>query len=222
MSKTKSPQKASFFINLKVEPTKIQKQVLNFFRSNQISILTGDPGTAKTFLSVYYALSLLRDGAIEKIVLAKPLREVGESMGFLPGSQEEKVAAYLESYISSFDKILGEGGFKSLLAQKKIEFDPVNFVRGNTIEQSFVILDEAQNMTLHEIISYATRLSSTSQMIITGDLLQSDIKKSGFKTFQEIMEGIPGISSKELGDEFQMRSGLVLAMYKAYKKYLCA
>lgn len=220
MGTRKKVYEDSFSLNIKKEPTKIQKQVGNFLRSNQLSILTGDPGTAKTFLSIHYGLTLLRDGAITEIVLSKPIQEVGKSMGFLPGTEEEKISAYMDSYTATFDKILGIGSYSYLVKAKRIRFEPVNFVRGTTFENSLVILDEAQGLTLHELITFATRLSDSSKMIILGDVYQADIRNSGLPQFKKIVDGIEGVGQLELGDEFQMRSGLVLSMYKNYKKHL--
>jgi phosphate starvation-inducible PhoH-like protein len=187
----------SFSLDIKREPTKIQKQVGNFLKSNQLSILTGDPGTAKTFLSIYYGLNLLKDGAITEIILSKPIQEVGKSMGFLPGSEEDKISAYMDSYTATFDKLLGVGGYGYLVKSKRVRFEPVNFV-----------------------ITFATRLSDSAKMIILGDVYQADIRNSGLPQFKKIVSDIQGIGQMELGDEFQMRSGLVLQMYRNYKKHL--
>lgn len=219
-TKRRKTYQDSFSLDIKREPTKIQKQVGNFLRSNQLSILTGDPGTAKTFLSIYYGLQLLRDGAIAEIILSKPIQEVGKSMGFLPGSEEEKISAYMDSYTATFDKLLGVGAYGYLVKASKVRFEPVNFVRGTTFENALVILDEAQGLTLHELITFATRLSDSAKMIILGDVYQADIKNSGLPQFKKITNNIQGIGQMELGDEFQMRSGLVLEMYRNYKKHL--
>lgn len=200
--------------------TKLQKAVINFFRSNNISILTGDPGTSKTFCSIYYALMMLRDDAIEKIVISKPLIEVGSSIGFLPGSEEEKTSVYLDSYINIFKKIIGEGAYRSLVNGKKIVFQPVNFVRGDTFENCLVIMDEAQGLTLHELITFSTRLHENSQMLILGDEFQADIKRSGLSPFKQITRGIDRIGQMELGDEYQMRNPMIVSLYKNYKSYL--
>jgi phosphate starvation-inducible PhoH-like protein len=216
MRKTKNAVGLNFSINY----TKLQKEVLNFFRSNEISILTGDPGTGKSFISIYYALQLLKDNAVEKIVISKPLVEVGSSMGFLPGSEQEKTDVYLESYKSTFIKIIGYGAFTALLNAKKIEFKPVNFIRGTNLEYSAIIMDEVQGLTLHELITFVTRLSSTSKMILCGDVYQKDIKNSGIVPFLNIVKGIDGIGVKELGPEFQMRNPMLVKIYENYKHYL--
>lgn len=213
-----SPNPNSF--EFQMSYTKLQKPVINFFRSNNISILTGDAGTGKSFCAVYYALMMLRDHAIEKIIISKPLVEVGSSIGFLPGTEQEKESVYMDSYINTFIKIIGEGSYKYLLNGKKIEFQPVNFVRGTTFENTLVIMDEAQGLTLHELVTFATRLHENSQMLILGDEFQADIKRSGLCPFKQITKGIERIGQMELGDEYQMRNPMIVSLYKNYKAYL--
>jgi phosphate starvation-inducible PhoH-like protein len=208
-------------INFECQYTSLQKKVLNFFRSNSISLLTGDPGTGKTFCALYYALMLLKDKAISEIVISKPIVEVGKSMGFLPGTEEEKVEAYMASYASNIDKIAGMGSYKYLLMNKKIRFEPVNFVRGTTFDNALVILDEAQGLTLHELVTFSTRLSQTSQLIMMGDPFQADIRNSGFTTFIDVIANdIPGVGKMELGEEYQMRHPMIVQLYKNYKQHL--
>lgn len=207
-------------INFNMKYTEVQKEVFNFFKSNEISILTGDPGTGKTTLSLYHGLQLLKEGSVDKIVISKPLIEVGSSIGFLPGSEQEKTDVYLDSYKSTFEKLIGEGTYRYLLNGKKIEFKPVNYIRGTNLEYSFVLMDEVQGLTLHELITFVTRLSSTSKMVLCGDVYQKDIKNSGIVPFLDIVQGIEGIGVKELGPEFQMRNKMLVDIYKNYKNYL--
>lgn len=217
----KNNQENMFSYNPVVLPAQFQKKVLNFFRSNKLSVLTGDPGTGKTFLSLYHALTLLRDNAIEEIIISKSLQEVGKSMGFLPGSEEEKISAYMDSYCGAINKLLGnKDAYKHLVLSKKIRFEPVNFVRGNNFERCMVILDEAQSLDLKSLMAIATRLSDTSTMIMMGDIFQSDIKESGLPAFLSIIEGVEGTGTMELGREYQMRSKLVVDIYENYKKHI--
>lgn len=201
--------------------TPLQKTIINFFRSNSISILTGDPGTAKTFTACYYGLMLLRDRAISKIIISKPIIEVGKSMGFLPGDLKEKTDSYMSSYKSNIDKIAGFGKFESLSNAGKIVFEPVNFVRGDSFDDALVVLDEAQGLTLHELITFATRVSQTSSLIMMGDPYQADIKNSGFVTFMDkIANGVDGVGNMHLGEEYQMRHPMIVQLYKNYKQHL--
>lgn len=207
----------SFF---KCEPTKLQKGVLSFFRQNEISIITGEPGCGKDFVSLYFALEMLRAGSVERILITKPIVEIGKSIGFLPGSESEKYAPYEQSFIDNLQRIVGTYESNSLLNGKKISFQPINFVRGSTFRNSVVILSEAQNCTLHELVSFTTRVADDSKLLINGDLLQADIKNSGFKKYIELFSNIEGIDYLELGPEFQMRSKLIVDINRVYKEYL--
>lgn len=206
--------------NFECSYNNLQKKVINFFRTNNVSILTGDAGTGKTFCAIYYGLMLLKDKAIEEMVISKPLIEVGSKIGFLPGSEAEKVSVYMDSYSATFKKIVGEGMYQYLIASKKVRFEPVNYVRGTTFENSLVIMDEAQGLSLHELITFATRLSESSQLLILGDPFQADIKNSGLDPFIAISRGIDKIDHMELGDEYQMRHPMIVQLYKNYKEYL--
>jgi len=207
---------SSFF---KCEPTKLQKGVLNFFRQNEISIITGQPGTGKDFISLYFALEMLKAGSIERIIITKPIVEVGKSMGFLPGL-EDKTKPYEQSFVDNLQRIVGTYESNSLLNGKKVLFQPINFVRGNTFRNSVVILSEAQNCTLHELVSFTTRVADDSKLLINGDLLQADIRNSGLKKYIELFSNIEGIDYKELGEEFQMRSKLIVDINRVYRNYL--
>jgi len=198
----------------------LQKKVINFFRTNKLSILTGDAGTGKSFCAIYYGLMLLKDNAIEEIIISKPLVEVGSKLGFLPGTETEKVSVYMDSYSSNFKKIVGEATYRALLNAKKIRFEPVNYVRGTTFENALVIMDEAQGLTLHELFTFVTRKADTSQMLLLGDTFQADIKASGLDPFIRISRGVEGIDHLELGDEYQMRDKMIVQLYKNYKQYL--
>lgn len=207
-------------LELLVSHTKQQKPIINFFRSNNISILTADPGCGKSFCAIWYALDQLKNNSVDKIVISKPLIEVGSSIGFLPGSEAEKTAVYLESYYGAITKILGEQGFKSLINSKKIEFKPVNYCRGTNRENEIVIMDEAQGLTLHELVTFATRIADSSKLLILGDPYQCDIKRSGLLDFINISKNIDGIGHMDLGEEFQMRNKIIVQLYKNYKKHL--
>lgn len=200
--------------------TVLQKPIINFFRSNNVSILTGDAGTGKSWIALYYALMKLKEGSINEIIISKPLIEVGTRMGFLPGPQDEKQEPYLSSYEGAIKKIIGDVQYKRLIFDKKLRFQPVNFVRGENFEKCLVIMDEAQGLTLHELITWVTRLNQDSQMLILGDIFQADIRNSGLAPFLQIAKGIEGIDHMELGDEHQMRNPMIVHLYKNYKQYL--
>lgn len=200
-----------------------QKPVANFLRENNVSILLGEAGCAKDFIQMFRALEGLNDGEFERIVITKPIVEMGRSVGFLPGDEKEKFAPYEKSFYGNVTKILGRDNVNNVRA--KIDFEHVGFQRGNTFpEKSVVILSEAQNMTLHELVSYVTRLPITSKLFINADPLQSDIgKQSGLKDFLKIMEGVDGVDVMELDPKVhQTRHRMITEINKNYRKLLAS
>jgi len=205
----------------KTDLFEIQKPISNFLKSNEISIITGAPGSAKDFICLYTALELLTNKETENIVLTKPIVEVGRSMGFLPGDLNEKLDPYRKSFDNIIHTIIGKEESQAIKRIKsKISFEPINFIRGNTFKDSVVVLSEAQNCTLHEIISFMTRLDKSSKMFINGDMMQSDIgNKSGLKDVINIISKVEGIEDKTLGDEFQTRNPMIVKLNKEYIKH---
>lgn len=200
--------------------TKIQKPIINGMIENQITVLTGDPGTGKTTLALYFAIKQLLNKSVEKIYISKNPVESGKSVGFLPGELEDKLAPYKESYFAVLEKILGKTHIGNLVKKGKIEFIPLGFIRGRTFENAIIILDEAQNLELHDLMSFVTRVHETSKMILLGDALQSDIQRTGLPALLSILANVKGTNVQELGDEFQMRSKIIVDIYNNYKKYL--
>lgn len=209
---------------IKLKLKKIQEPIQKFINKNNVSIITGDAGTGKSFISLHTAITHLTDkhGKYEKVVLCKPIVEVGRSLGLLPGDVSEKVEVHAQSLYDIINELLPRGENKAVeVLKKKIAFEPVNFVRGKTFKFTVIILTEAQNLTLHELVSLTTRLDSTSKLIIEGDLNQSDIgRKSGFKDFIEITENIKGMNKIHLGDEHQTRNKMIIELTKSYQKFL--
>jgi len=209
------PKKNSFF---RVEPKANQKPIINFLRENEISVIIGNAGTGKDFNCLYRGLDALNSNEHSELILLKPVVEVGRSIGYLKGDEDDKLAPYKKSFEDNIIKMIGKPNFNRL--SKKIHFDLVNFLRGNTFEYSTVILSEAQNCTLHELITVVTRLASNSKLFINGDLEQSDIgNKSGLKDFIEIIKDVDGVGVEELGDEHQVRNKMIIEITKNYKNF---
>ena len=206
---------------LKADLFDIQKPIAKLIRSKQISIITAPAGSAKDFICLYTALDLVTSKQYKNIIITKPIIEVGKSMGFLPGDLNEKLDPYRKSFDSIVDTILGKGNEGAVgILKKKISFEPINFVRGNTYANSVLILSEAQNCTLHELISFMTRLDKSSIMFLNGDMLQSDIgNKSGLGDLIQIINKVEGIEHITLGDEFQTRNPMIVKLNKEYIKY---
>lgn len=197
-----------------------QKEVVSQFYKNQINILTGDPGTTKTFMACHFALKMLSQGQVEKIIISKSPIETGKGIGFLPGELEDKLAPFKESYIETLKKVGGDNYVQYCLDKKQIVFEPMGFVRGKSFESAVIILDEIQNCTLKELMSFTTRICEDSQMILAGDFYQTDIRDSGLKDFINICSDIENISYIELDDTFQKRAKIITAIFNNYKKFV--
>ena len=204
----------------KVELKPHQKPVSNFLRQNDISIILSGAGCAKDFVQMYRAIEGLKNKEFEKIVITKPIIELGASVGFLPGL-EEKFENYLRSFYNTIDKIVGKENANAIKA--KVQFEHIGFQRGNTFpEHSVIILSEVQNMTAHEAISYVSRLPETSKLFVNGDWLQSDLgMKSGLNVFLECMSGVDGVGIAILDPKVhQMRRKIINDIADNYLKVL--
>lgn len=204
---------------LLITPTKLQKGVLNFLRSNEISILTGAAGTGKDFIQMYRAIEGLINKEFDEVILFRSAVEIGAGIGYLPGEESDKLAPYKRVFFEHLVKMVDKSVMSRI--KNKIKFEHIGFVRGLSFEHSAVILTEAQNLTLHELVSLSTRLSSSSKMFVNGDERQADIgRKSGLKDFISIVKDIEGVGHMHLGDEFQMRNALITEIDNKYCKFL--
>ncbi|MBN1560928.1 PhoH family protein [candidate division KSB1 bacterium] len=191
-------------------------------RHNDILFVIGPAGTGKTFLAVAIALARLRDKVVDRIILCRPAVEAGENLGFLPGDLQEKVDPYLRPlYDALFDMVPGEK-LKKQFQGRLVEVVPLAYMRGRTLNNSFVILDEAQNATSAQMKMFLTRLGPNSKAIITGDVTQIDLPHntiSGLVEIQDILKGIDGIDFVYLTDKDVVRHRLVRRIIKAYESY---
>jgi phosphate starvation-inducible PhoH-like protein len=199
-----------------------QKVLFKSSKNNDIVFVIGPAGTGKTYIAVAIALAHLRDKRINKIVLARPAVEAGESLGFLPGDMLEKVDPYLRPlYDALFDMVL-PSKLKKYMETEVIEVVPLAFMRGRTLNNAFVILDEAQNTNPNQMKMFLTRLGINSKAIITGDVTQIDLpdkRSSGLVQIQDILHGIEGIDFVRLTDSDVLRHKLVREIIKAYDLY---
>ncbi len=194
-----------------------QKPVSNFLKSYDISVLLGDAGCSKDFVQMYRAIEGLKDKEFDKIIICKPIIESGRSIGFLPGTLEEKTEVYLKSFYDNIAKIVGKNGVNSIMS--KIQFEHVGFQRGNTMpEHSCIILTEVQNLTAAEAHTYITRVPQSSKLFINGDSSQSDLgMKSGLNDFLESISGVNGVGIGILDpEEHQMRRKEIVEITKNY------
>lgn len=212
-------------VNVKGKPILVktlgQRHYISAIKKWDIVFGIGPAGTGKTYLAVVMAVNALKDGFVKRIVLTRPAVEAGESLGFLPGDLKEKVDPYLRPLYDAMHDVLGVEQTVRLMERGTIEVAPLAYMRGRTLDDSFVILDEAQNTTSEQIKMFLTRLGFGSKMVITGDLTQIDLpkgKKSGLRTALEVLENVQGIEFIHLQAADVVRHTLVQKVINAYEK----
>ncbi len=199
-----------------------QKRYIDAMRQDPVVFGIGPAGTGKTYLAMAMAVAALRSKEVERIILTRPAVEAGERLGFLPGDLQEKVDPYLRPLYDALYDILGVEGFRKCLERGAIEVAPLAYMRGRTLDDSFVILDEAQNTTSEQMKMFLTRLGFGSRMVITGDVTQIDLPKgvcSGLQEVRHILRDIEGISIVELGEADVVRHHLVQRIINAYERF---
>ncbi|SER70481.1 PhoH family protein [Salipaludibacillus aurantiacus] len=198
-----------------------QRHYVAAIRKNDVVFGIGPAGTGKTYLAVVLAVHALKEGQVKRIVLTRPAVEAGESLGFLPGDLKEKVDPYLRPLYDALHDLLGAEHTERLIERGTIEIAPLAYMRGRTLDDSFVILDEAQNTTSEQIKMFLTRLGFGSKMVITGDLTQIDLPKgkmSGLKTALNILKNVDGLSFIHLESSDVVRHSLVQKIIDAYEE----
>lgn len=196
-----------------------QRHYISAIKKHDIVFGIGPAGTGKTFLAVVFAVMALKQNAVKRIVLTRPAVEAGENLGFLPGDLQEKVDPYLRPLYDALYYVLGAEPVTKLIERRTIEIAPLAYMRGRTLDDSFVILDEAQNTTPEQMKMFLTRLGYGSQMIVTGDITQIDLphgKKSGLIEAERILGSIDGIAFVHLTEEDVVRNALVQKIIEAY------
>ena len=196
-----------------------QRYLCQCMERNDIVFATGVAGTGKTYLAVAYAVSLLKRGDMHKIILTRPAVEAGESLGFLPGDLKEKVDPYLRPLYDALYDTLGVENVEKLMEKEVIEIAPLAYMRGRTLNQAFIILDEAQNSTRAQMKMFLTRMGFQSKIVITGDITQIDLirqKDSGLLNARRLLEGIEGIGFAELTAMDVVRHPLVQKIIERY------
>lgn len=194
---------------------------LELIRENPIVFATGPAGSGKTYLAVAAAVSALLEGEIERIVLVRPAVEAGEHLGFLPGDLKEKVDPYFRPIYDALMEMLPAEKLKRFLYSGMIEIAPLAYMRGRTLNNAFVILDEAQNTTSGQMKMFLTRIGRQSRAVITGDLSQIDLPKgerSGLEEALQILNGVDGIAKLEMTGSDVVRHGLVVEIIAAYER----
>lgn len=199
-----------------------QQRIMDASARNDIVFAIGPAGTGKTYTSVALAVSALKKRNVKKIVLARPAVEAGETLGFLPGDLREKIDPYLRPLYDALEEMIEFDRLELLMAKDVIEIAPLAYMRGRTLNNSFVILDEAQNATNMQMKMFLTRIGFNSQAIITGDITQTDLPRkgeSGLISIQRILKDIEGIAFVYLDEKDVVRHKLVRDIIEAYERY---
>lgn len=213
-----------FSYKIKAKPKgEKQKNLVKKIKENDIVFITGPAGTGKSFVSLMTALEMIKDPSnnINKILLTKPIVESGNSIGYLPGTAEEKVEPYMFSLYSIIEKLIDKQSASQLLKNDYIQVVPLTFMRGVTFDNSIVILDEGQNTTVTSLKLFITRLGFNSKMIITGDILQTDLKlrsdeRSGLHDATERFQNIKGVGFQEFDEKDILRHSILTEIIKRY------
>lgn len=199
-----------------------QKRYVDAIKNNTIVLGIGPAGTGKTYLAVAMAVKAFREHKIKKIILTRPAVEAGEKLGFLPGDLQDKVDPYLRPLYDALFDMFGAENFARYMEKGIIEVAPLAYMRGRTLDEAFIILDEAQNTTSEQIKMFLTRLGNESRMVITGDITQIDLpeaKKSGLVEAIKVLKGIDDIEIHRFTEKDVVRHRLVQDIIKAYEKY---
>ncbi|MCX7607254.1 MAG: PhoH family protein [Bacteroidia bacterium] len=200
--------------------TEGQRILAQAIESHDITFAVGPAGTGKTYTAVAFAVRALKERHIRKIILTRPAVEAGENLGFLPGDLKEKVAPYLRPLYDSLEEMLSAEKLQQLLEQNVIEIAPLAYMRGRTLNEAFIILDEAQNATRLQMKMFLTRFGHRSKIVITGDLSQIDLPRpeaSGLLHAIQLLEGVAGIAVVRLGETDIVRHPLVSEIVRLYE-----
>lgn len=199
-----------------------QQQLIEAYEKNDMVFAVGPAGTGKTYLSIALAVKALKEKAIKKIILSRPAVEAGEKLGFLPGDMKDKIDPYLQPLYDALEDMIPAVKLQDMMEKHIIQIAPLAFMRGRTLSDAVVILDEAQNTTSQQIRMFLTRMGMNTKMIVTGDMTQIDLpasQTSGLVQALRILKGVKGISFVELNKKDIVRHKLVERIVDAYEKF---
>ena len=199
-----------------------QALLVKAFRENDLTFALGPAGTGKTYIAIALAVKALKNKEVRKIILSRPAVEAGEKLGFLPGDMKDKIDPYLQPLYDALEDMIPAVKLKEYMETNVIQIAPLAFMRGRTLNDAVIVLDEAQNTTVHQIKMFLTRLGMNAKMIITGDATQIDLPRSvqsGLVQALHILRGVPGIGRVEFGKKDIVRHSLVQRIVEAYERH---
>jgi len=199
-----------------------QKLLVEAFIKNDLTFALGPAGTGKTYIAIALAVRALKNREVRKIILSRPAVEAGEKLGFLPGDMKDKIDPYLQPLYDALEDMIPAVKLKEYLESNVIQIAPLAFMRGRTLNDAVIVLDEAQNTTTHQIKMFLTRLGMNAKMILTGDVTQIDLPrstKSGLVQALMVLKGVPGIGMVEFGKKDIVRHQLVQRIVEAYQHW---
>ena len=199
-----------------------QGLLVKAFRENDLTFARGPAGTGKTYIAIALAVKALKNKEVRKIILSRPAVEAGEKLGFLPGDMKDKIDPYLQPLYDALEDMIPAVKLKEYMESNVIQIAPLAFMRGRTLNDAVIVLDEAQNTTVHQIKMFLTRLGMNAKMIITGDATQIDLPRSvqsGLIQALHILKGVPGIGRVEFGKKDIVRHSLVQRIVEAYERH---
>ena len=202
--------------------TENQQLLVKAFEENDLVFATGPAGSGKTFVAIAFAVKALKNKEVRKIILSRPAVEAGEKLGFLPGEMKDKLDPYLQPLYDALQDMIPAVKLKEYMENNVIQIAPLAFMRGRTLNDAVIILDEAQNTTTHQIKMFLTRLGMNAKMIVTGDMTQIDLPASvtsGLKEAMGILKNVPGIGRVEFNKKDIVRHKLVQRIVEAYDKF---
>jgi len=204
-----------------IAKTKNQKQIVSLHKKNDLLFVIGPAGTGKTYVSVALGVKALKEKKVKKIIITRPVVEAGENLGFLPGDLQDKIDPYLQPIYDALEDMIPIQKMKKYIENKTIDIAPLAYMRGRTLKNAFILLDEAQNTTKSQLKMFLTRLGENSKMIVTGDISQVDLRKdqsSGLIDAKEKLKDVNGIGFTLLDSSDVLRHRLVKKILDKYKK----
>lgn len=199
-----------------------QARMTRSFDDNDLTFALGPAGTGKTYIAIALAVRALKNREIRRLILSRPAVEAGEKLGFLPGDMKDKIDPYLQPLYDALEDMIPSVKLKEYMESNVIQIAPLAFMRGRTLNDAVIVLDEAQNTTVHQIKMFLTRLGMNARMIITGDVTQIDLPRSvqsGLVQALKILDGVPGIGRIEYGKKDIVRHPLVQRIVEAYERF---